>query len=261
MNDRFYVYRPLLDLIGYTEGTDTKADGKPGRGYNETLSYGAYTGGPVSLVTMTLKQVDGLQSKMLAHPSNKWNSSAAGRYQIVRTTRRAIEKQMPDRYPATRLFDADCQDEMACYLLGQRGIDKWLAGRMSTDTLLDNLSKEWASIPKAAGGGAYAGQNARVNPAAVIKVLGEVKSRHAKGQPVKEVVPAEVEKVAEKAERQGWWQWPSAGLLAGIGGLFRDYPEVAWIATGGVVVVAVVALVGGRRLVQHVKEIAEEVRR
>ncbi len=40
--DRYYVYRPMLDLIGFTEGTDK------GDGYNETLAYGAYTGGDVN---------------------------------------------------------------------------------------------------------------------------------------------------------------------------------------------------------------------
>ena len=114
--DRYYVYRPMLDLIGFTEGTDK------GDGYNETLSYGAYTGGDVDLVSMTLKELDALQTKMLQHPKNKWKSSAAGRYQIVRTTARDIRKKLPKRYPLTRKFDQDCQDEMACYLLGGRGI-------------------------------------------------------------------------------------------------------------------------------------------
>lgn len=41
--DRYAVCRPVLDLIGLSEGTD-KA-----RGYNETLAYGAYTGVPARL--------------------------------------------------------------------------------------------------------------------------------------------------------------------------------------------------------------------
>lgn len=116
--DRYHVYRPLLDLIGFTEGTDK------GRGYNETLAYGKMLDGKVTkgkrptveLVSMTLKELDALQTRMLSDPDNKkLNSSAAGRYQIVRTTARAIRKALPDRYPLTRKFDAACQDEMACY--------------------------------------------------------------------------------------------------------------------------------------------------
>lgn len=258
--DKFYTYRPMLDLIGISEGTDRRAGNKPARGYNETLAYGAYTGGDVDLVSMTLAQIDALQTKMLKHPANKWNSSALGRYQIVRTTRRAIQEQLPDRYPSTRKFDRECQDEMACYLLGQRGVDKWLAGRLSTDTLLLNLSKEWASLPKPDGKGFYGGQNASVSVDQVTRVLDEVRRRHKQGQPVNEVVPPVVEKEAEKAERRNWWQWLTALPLAGIGAFYRDYPEIAWAATGGVVVVAIVSLIGGRGLVRRVKEIAEEVR-
>ena len=209
MSDRYYVYRPLLDLIGLTEGTDK------GRGYNETLAYGRLTGGPVDLIGMTLTQIDALQTRMLQHPANVWNSSAAGRYQIVRTTMRAIRKTLPDRYPGTRPYDADCQDEMACFLLGQRGIDKYLAGRMSEDTLMLNLAKEWASLPKPDGGGFYSGQRTGAKPDQVRAVLAHVRKRHAEGQPVKEVpVPVPVEKPVvppaveqEVEQKTSWWSW------------------------------------------------------
>src|SRR5690606_10290237 len=79
--DKYYVYRPVLELLGKSEGTAAH------RGYNETLAYGAYTGGDVNLVTMTLAQIDALQTKMLRHPKNKLKSSALGMYQIIRTTR------------------------------------------------------------------------------------------------------------------------------------------------------------------------------
>jgi len=117
----------------------------------------------VELVSMTLKELDALQTKMLSDPDNKkLNSSAAGRYQIVRTTARAIRKALPDRYPLTRRFDVDCRGGMACYLLGVRGVDKYLAGRLSEDALIDNLAHEWASMPKLDCKGAYAGQHAAV---------------------------------------------------------------------------------------------------
>lgn len=76
----------------------------------------------------------------------------------------------------------------------------------------------------------------------------------------KPVVPEAVEQEAEKAERRGWWQWLLAVPLAGVGSFYRDYPEVAWVATGGVVVLAAVALIGGRGFVRRVKDIADEVR-
>ena len=168
--DRYAVYRPMLDLLGEAEGTDK------GRGYNETLAYGAYTGGEVDLVKMTLKQIDDLQGKMLAHPKNKWKSSALGRYQIVRTTRRNIQKALS--IPSSAKYDAEMQDRMACFLLGQRGIDKWLAGRLKIDTLLDNLAREWASLPTSKGKGYYSGQNASVSVSQVKFALAEVARRH-----------------------------------------------------------------------------------
>lgn len=258
--DKYHVYRPLLDLIGLTEGTDK------GDGYNETLAYGALTGGDVNLVGMTLDQIDALQTKMLRHPKNKWRSSAVGRYQIVRTTLRAIRETL--KLDGSRLYDGDMQDRLACYLLGVRGIDKYLAGRLSEDTLLENLAKEWASLPTPAGKGYYGGQHAAVKPDQVRAVLAHVRKRHAQGQPVERVpvpvdrpiVPPSVEKEAEKAEKRNWWQWLLALPLTGIGAFYRDYPEVAWAATGGVVVVAVASLIGGRGLVRRIKDIADEVR-
>src|SRR5690606_35377156 len=178
--DKYHVYRPLLDLIGHAEGTDRE------RGYNETLAYGAFTGGDVDLVTMTLEAIDALQTKMLKHPQNRFLSSALGRYQIVLTTLRAIRKTL--KRPPSALFDAEMQDRSACYLLGLRGIDKYLAGRLSEDTLINNLAQEWASLPTTSGKGAYAGQNASVSPDRVRQVLLEVRQRHGASQPTREIV-------------------------------------------------------------------------
>lgn len=261
--DRYYVYRPMLDLIGKSEGTDK------GRGYNETLGYGIMLDGRVTkgkgptvdLVKMTLDQVDKLQSRMLKDPDNKrLNSSAIGRYQVIRTTLRAIRKQLPDRYPVTRLFDANCQDEIACYLLGLRGIDKWLAGRLSLDTLIRNLAQEWASIPKPDGKGHYAGQHAGVSVSQVKNALAEVARRHAQGQPKIErpVVPDEVEKEVQK--KTGLWGWVTSilgGGGAGLAGLLgADWQTV--LAIGGVALVMLLMVILLRRqIVAALQEIRE----
>lgn len=256
MSDRYYVYRPMLDLLGLSEGTDK------GRGYNETLGYGAYTGGDVNLVGMTLDQIDKLQTKMLQHPKNKLRSSALGRYQIIRTTLRATREQLS--LTGKELYDAEMQDRLGCYLLGLRGIDKYLAGRLSEDTLMANLAHEWASLPLPSGKGAYDGQRAAVTPAQVRAVLAEVRARHKAGQPVetveKPVVPEAVDK-AVKRQTNGWgwsglglggagaaltaiagWPWQTIALFAGIG-----------IAGG------LVALVIGPWIVRRVKAIRAEV--
>jgi muramidase (phage lysozyme) len=269
--DKYHVYRPLLDLIGFTEGTDK------GRGYNETLAYGKMLDGKVTkgkgptvdLVSMTLKQLDALQTKMLSDPDNKkLNSSAAGRYQIVRTTARAIRKALPDRYPLTRKFDADCQDEMACYLLGVRGIDKYLAGRLSEDALINNLAHEWASLPKLDGKGAYAGQHAAISVDRLRNCLSEVKNRHAKGQPVREVA-VEVEKhvvpetVEQKVkEKSNWLTWLTGGGGLGTIGLgWLSGMQWQAIIAGGVVLIVVilVLLLLRSQIIAAVRQIKAEV--
>lgn len=264
MPDKYYVYRPLLDLIGFTEGTDK------GRGYNETLAYGAYTGGNVDLVSMTLAQIDKLQTKMLANPKNTMNSSALGRYQIVRTTLREIVKTLG--LQKALLFDKDLQDRCACYLLGVRGIDKYLAGRLSEDTLINNLAHEWASFPLTTGKGAYGGQNAAVKPPRVRAALAAVKARHKEGQPVEKVevpvivpvtntvVPEAVDKAVTK--QTNGWGWAGVGL-GGIGSSISAFAGLPWQTTavfaGLIVAGGILALIIGPWIVGRVKTIRAAV--
>lgn len=112
---RFGAHDNMLDLIGAAEGTDR------GRGYNETLGYGAFTGGAVNLTGMTLSEVLALQQSMLAHPNNSFNSSAVGRYQITRRTLQSLIDELG--LTGDRLFDEDTQDELARALLRRRGND------------------------------------------------------------------------------------------------------------------------------------------
>lgn len=243
--DKYYVYRPLLDLIQKFEGTLPGRHPKA-RGYNTTLDYDAYTGGPVELVKMTLKQVDDLQTKMLAHAKNKWNSSAAGAYQIVRTTKRGIEAKL--KLDKNLLYNEDMQDRMACFLLGQRGVDKWLSGRLSEDTLLTNLSAEWASFPKPDGKGTYPGQGVGGKVSEVRAALAEVKRRHKEQQPAN--IPPELDKEVKKEvrEKSGWLGgiFGTSGLGLGSLALFKDFSweTVAALFAGGIVTGILVLLIG-----------------
>jgi murein DD-endopeptidase MepM/ murein hydrolase activator NlpD len=141
----------FLDFIGQAEGTDR------GRGYNETLGYGKFTGGPVDLVNMTLDEVDALQTKMLAHPENNFNSSAAGRYQIVRRTLRSLRQQLGLK--GDEKFDGPMQDKLATHLARGRGanaaglMNEWEGlRRYSPQEILQNYNG--ASTSAAAGVGA-----------------------------------------------------------------------------------------------------------
>lgn len=217
---------------------------------------------------MTLQEIDALQTKMLKHPANCFNSSALGRYQIVRTTLRTVRKSLS--LPANALFDSEMQDRCACYLLGLRGIDKYLAGRLSEDTLIDNLAREWASLPTVSGNGAYAGQKAAVKPDRVRQVLSEVRERHAAGQPAREiVVEKEIDKPvvrisveAEICRRTDRWSWITtifgsggAGLAALAGMDCKTVTAISALALGGLVI----SLLLRRQIVCVVKDVRRAI--
>lgn len=120
----------ILDLIGAAEGTDK------GRGYNETLGYGAYTGGPVDLVTKPISEILQLQRQMLQHPDNSFNSSAVGRYQITRET---LLDFMPKLgLSQDTIFSKDVQDKIALAIANAAGRDpERLRGRWQGFNRLD----------------------------------------------------------------------------------------------------------------------------
>lgn len=122
----------MLDLIAAAEGT--------GNNYNETLGYGRLTGGKVNLTGMTLDQIDALQSRMLKHPGNKWNSSALGRYQFTRTRLRDLRQRFG--LPGSLVFSKALQDALARASLAERGgslgsvRNEWEGLRKVPDTIL-----------------------------------------------------------------------------------------------------------------------------
>lgn len=257
--DKYFVYRPMIDLMGKSEGTAPPK----GDGYNETLAYGAFTGGDVNLVGMTLDQVDVLQTRMLGHPKNKLNSSAVGWGQIVRTTMRTIRKELA--LDGKALFNAEMQDRMICYLLGVRGIDKWLAGRMKQSTLINNLAREWASFPTTEGKGYYDGQRSSVTVGEVKAALAEVKRRHLEGQPEtavveKPVVPPAVEK--EVRQKTNWLTsiFGAGGILGGLGSWLAGVDtEKLLIVTGLGVGAGIAVLLFGEWMVRRVRAIRKAV--
>ena len=167
-------YAPVLDLLGHTEGTDR------GTGYNETLAYGKLTDGVKTvnkivgedlpdLQNMTLDEIDALQTKMLKDPDNKWNSTAVGRYQVIRTTLRSLRKTMG--LSGDELYSKELQDRIGIQLLKGRGLDDWLAGSLSDENFMRNLAKEWASLPMVNGKGYYSGQGVGTDSATFLSTL------------------------------------------------------------------------------------------
>jgi muramidase (phage lysozyme) len=121
-----FAGKSILDIIGQSEGTDR------GRGYNETLGYGKFTG-PLELVAMNLKEILAVQAKMLDDPSNSFNSSALGRYQITSETIKDFAPKLG--LTDSTIFSPAVQDKLAnAILLSTKGsydafVGRWASGK------------------------------------------------------------------------------------------------------------------------------------
>lgn len=146
----------ILNLIGKAE---SKND------YNNAV------GGRIpNLTTMTLNDVEATQGRMLAE---KRESTAVGKYQIIRDTMTGLKKEMG--LTGTEVFNEELQDRMAVHLMKQKGLDKFLAGQMAPEQFQAQLATVWAGIPKdKTGASHYAGvgsNRATVQPGEVMAAL------------------------------------------------------------------------------------------
>lgn len=120
--------RQFLDLIAHSEGTYGKGD----NGYN--VAFGG-----------------GLFSDLSKHPNIKHSftnlngedqtTTAAGRYQILFPTAKALAKQL-----GTKDFSPATQDKMAIALINQHGaLNDVLSG--DYESAINKLGSTWASLP------------------------------------------------------------------------------------------------------------------
>lgn len=131
--------------------------------------------------TMTVKQVREWQDHFVDVLRKK--SSAAGRYQIIRSTMDEIIARLG--LNRSEIFDASLQDRMAIDLLGKRKLGKFLSGQIGITAFGNQLAMEWASLPVLSnirgdkrnvvrGESFYAGDglnNAHIEPATVEAAL------------------------------------------------------------------------------------------
>jgi len=162
----------LLELIANGEGTSFDKAVKHGykSEYDVTLGYGAYADDkskPVS--TMTLNELIAHQTKMLRNKKNKLNSSAAGKYQITRTTLKDLMKTM--KLDGNSIFSQELQDKMAMKLLERRGLQKFKTGKITKEEFQNNLSKEWASIARFKSNKGSYGQHVGTSSESIGKLL------------------------------------------------------------------------------------------
>ena len=132
---KFTIYhaQPVLDLIGRYES----------RGDYEIV-YGGIPKAqrPQKLTAMTIAKVISWQRQVVATGAD---SSAAGKYQIIRKTLEASVAAL--KMSMERLFDKTTQDELAVHLLASRGMQRFLDGQIDSDDMALGLAKEWASLP------------------------------------------------------------------------------------------------------------------
>ncbi|MCJ2082760.1 hypothetical protein [Methylobacterium sp. J-090] len=123
-------YKDVLDHIARSEGTANR----PGGGYDTSLALGKFLPGgkEQNLTGKTLDEIDTLQTGMLNHPQNGFNSSAIGRYQVVRTTLRRMRRKLG--LNGDDLYDEKLQDRIGAELARARGADP------------TGLKNEWASL-------------------------------------------------------------------------------------------------------------------
>jgi muramidase (phage lysozyme) len=123
---------------------------KPESGGNYNIAYGGRTPKTAdgrTLDEMSLNEVRAHQRRM-GHPS-----TAVGRYQIISSTMDSLIKEMG--LTGNEIFDEAMQDRMGIHLLKRRGLDDFLAGRITTQQFMKNLSQEWAGLPMDMSGRSY----------------------------------------------------------------------------------------------------------
>lgn len=116
-------------------------------------NYSKIVGGSIddSILNMTITQIDQSKYGRAQHPPN---GASIGRFQIQSAT--ALDVCRSNKInSSTFKFDTAGQDKLYQLLLNRRGYKKYLAGQLSDEQFAENLSMEWASLPKDATGVSY----------------------------------------------------------------------------------------------------------
>jgi muramidase (phage lysozyme) len=96
---------------------------------------------PRPLTQMTIGQVLAWQDSI----DQRYNSEAAGAYQILEDTLRGLYRSAG--LSLFSRFNRDNQDRLAIALLERRGLSRYRAGTLTDVDFAQELSREWASFP------------------------------------------------------------------------------------------------------------------
>jgi len=134
--------RPLLDFIGHLESNG---------------NYNAVFGNANATEDLGRLTLDEIHDRQLRH-GKITGSSAFGKYQIIRKTLLGLREGLGlSRYEK---FQPELQDSLATALIEQRGLHRWRTSeRYDDDWFMNQLSKEWASLPYITGRSYYDGDS------------------------------------------------------------------------------------------------------
>jgi hypothetical protein len=150
----------LLEKLGDSINTPGP-DGGPGGGdaNADTSSLGNFIGAVESGNSYT-KLVGGAEDQSILSKTitqldqEKGGQFAMGKYQIqMRTAKDVLKGKGID--PSTFVFNQEGQDKLFKMLLQRRGLGDFMSGKITKEQFALNLSKEWAALPKDAGGRSF----------------------------------------------------------------------------------------------------------
>lgn len=120
---------------------------KPESGGNYNAYYGNTGNTSTKFTNMTIADVMQWQREYVARGNP---SSAVGKYQFIQTTLRDVVKDL-GLDPNTTRFTPEVQDRLAERLLEKRGLNDYLAGKISKEEFGNRLAQEWAGLPQVTG--------------------------------------------------------------------------------------------------------------
>jgi len=153
--------RNVLAFVG-----DKEAPG----GFDQVYS-GSKLAPPKPITTMSINELLAWQDASVAAGSE---SSAAGRYQIIRKTLRGLVAKMG--LNGSETFNQELQDRLAVELMNEAGLAQFKAGEITASEFGNRLSGVWAALPRVSGDGAgrstYAGDGLNAATTSVDAFMG-----------------------------------------------------------------------------------------
>jgi hypothetical protein len=148
-------WKPLLDAIHSVESSTDKKN----NGYD--AQNGAPGGVRPGLSQMTIGEIA------------RTAPGASGRYQQM--PQYLLGRAKAAGYNENTIFSPAVQDALAIKQIEGRGGNRWLNGKMSTESFMQGLSQEWAALPNAYGQFHYSGQGSSLKAEKIKSVLSQVK--------------------------------------------------------------------------------------